>query len=296
MHQSSLESMSRLASEAAHSVTEEPAGDAPFFSVVVPLYNVEPYVAEMIVSVQRQRMSDFEALLVDDGSTDRTVEIARQCIEGDDRFRLICLTKASGNPSTPRNVGIANSRGTYIALLDADDLWGPEKLQHDYEALQTIPVDILYSGAYYFRNSPSEAYHCIKPRKIGPAFYVKNPVSTLTMCIRRSMCRGQQVFDPDPLLGVEDYHFLLNAHHDGKIIASRPYVDAYHRTNSITSYYDTEDFGKVFRRHIYNVVKLGMTWSLSPSRLMLWIMCTAAFHFRRYVRDRALNLIWPAKS
>jgi glycosyltransferase involved in cell wall biosynthesis len=273
-----------------HSPTRE-EGAAPFFSVVIPLYNVEAYIADTLERVLRQSMGDFEVILVDDASSDGTVNIVERFVASDQRLRLIRLPQRSGGPATPRNIGIANSNGDYIALLDADDIWGPDKLLHDFEALQENPTDILYSASYYFRTTPAEPVHCIRTRPLNVTFYVKNPVSTLTLCIRRAICNGTLVFDPDPLLGIEDYNFLLKAHKEGRTITSRSHVDAYHRIDNIVSYYDPDDFGKVFRRHIYNVAKLASEWSLPSWRLILWLLATGFFHFGRHIRDQVATLM-----
>jgi teichuronic acid biosynthesis glycosyltransferase TuaG len=264
---------------------------APFFSVVIPAYNAERYIAETLNSVQCQSFAEFEVIVVDDGSTDSTLEIVEHYSAVDDRFRVLRLPQRSGGPATPRNIGIAASRGEYIALLDSDDIWGPDKLQHDSDFLTSQSADILYSGCYYFDESPKKVVHRVAPRQLTTKFFLKNHISTLTLCLRRSMCTGRQVFDPDPLLGIEDYHFLLNAYLAGRTICSRPGIDAYHRRYNVCSYYDPDNFPKVFRRHIYNIAKLGAIWSIKPSRLIALIVATACVHSARHLRDQICEVL-----
>jgi CDP-glycerol glycerophosphotransferase len=97
--------------------------------VVVPVYNVEAYLGECLDSLRAQTIQDFEAVMVDDGSTDTSAAIAREYVERDERFRL--LGQPNGGLSMARNTGIDAARGEFLAFLDSDDLLPP----HAYELL-----------------------------------------------------------------------------------------------------------------------------------------------------------------
>lgn len=103
----------------------------PLVSVVIPTYNSVCYLTEAIDSVLAQTFQDFEILVVDDGSTDETATILEEKYK--DRIRY--LHKANGGVSSARNFGIQRAQGKYIAFLDADDIWMPEKLATQIEAL-----------------------------------------------------------------------------------------------------------------------------------------------------------------
>jgi glycosyltransferase involved in cell wall biosynthesis len=105
-------------------------------SVVVPLYNKEPYVRRALDSIAAQTFGDFEAIVVDDGSSDRGPEIVAAF--GDPRFRLI--RQANAGPAAARNRGIAEARGEYLAFLDADDSWRPGYLARAMQVFQSSPV------------------------------------------------------------------------------------------------------------------------------------------------------------
>ncbi len=105
---------------------------SPAVSVVMPVYQAEAYVGEAIASVLDQSFADFELLMIDDGGTDRSVEICRSFT--DPRLRLI--SQANRGLAGARNTGIAAATGRYIAFLDSDDRWLPEKL-----ALHVIHLD-----------------------------------------------------------------------------------------------------------------------------------------------------------
>lgn len=100
----------------------------PKVSVIIPVYNAAPYIADTLRSVQRQTMSDFEVLLVDDHGQDDSMSVAKATIGEDARFRSL-ETPVNSGPGVARNVGIAAAQGEYIAFLDSDDLWDPTFLE-----------------------------------------------------------------------------------------------------------------------------------------------------------------------
>jgi GT2 family glycosyltransferase len=95
-------------------------------SVVVPAYNVAPYIGEALASLQAQTFGAFEAIVIDDGSTDATVDAIAPFL-GDSRFRLI--RTANAGLSAARNVGIADVRAPFVAMLDSDDRYRPAYLE-----------------------------------------------------------------------------------------------------------------------------------------------------------------------
>lgn len=95
------------------------------FSVVIPLYNKEKYISRAISSVLEQTYSKFELIIVNDGSTDSSLEVASKF--SDPRIKL--LSKENGGESSARNYGISNSKGDFITFLDADDEWFPGYLE-----------------------------------------------------------------------------------------------------------------------------------------------------------------------
>lgn len=107
----------------------EPAGTEhlPRVSVIVPVYKVEKYLPECIESVLAQTFTDFELILVDDGSPDNSGKICDDYAARDSRIRV--FHKENGGVSSARNLGIKNARADYIAFLDSDDWWKPEFLE-----------------------------------------------------------------------------------------------------------------------------------------------------------------------
>jgi hypothetical protein len=114
----------------------------PEVTVVIPAYNAERFIAETLGSVQSQTFRDLEVLVVDDGSTDRTAGIV-------DSFGppVRRLHQQNGGVSRARNAGSAAASGRFIALLDADDLWDPPKLERQVALLRARPeVGFCYTG------------------------------------------------------------------------------------------------------------------------------------------------------
>lgn len=118
----------------------------PRISVIIPAYNAEKTILETIASVQNQTFSNFEIIVINDGSTDSTLKLLEEL--NDDRLRVVSY--ANGGLSVARNRGMAEAQGEFIALLDADDLWTPDKLELQLAALQANPkAGVVYSWTHF---------------------------------------------------------------------------------------------------------------------------------------------------
>lgn len=114
----------------------------PTISVIVPAYNSQDTILETIASIQKQTFTDFELIVVDDGSSDRTLELLQTV--RDSRIRV--ASYENGGVSVARNRGISLSTSEYITFIDADDLWTPDKLELQLAALQQHPnAGVAYS-------------------------------------------------------------------------------------------------------------------------------------------------------
>src|SRR5262249_27723626 len=118
----------------------------PKVSVIIPAYNTEKFLAETIRNVLDQTYGDYEVIVVDDGSSDGTLGVARSF-----EPRIKVLAQPNGGPASARNLAIRNSRGDYIAFLDSDDLWMTDKLEEQIAFLGRNPaVGLVYSEALVF--------------------------------------------------------------------------------------------------------------------------------------------------
>ncbi len=116
-------------------------------SIIVPVYNVEKYILETIDCVRKQTYTDWEMLLVEDGSRDNTVAVVEEFLResGEERVRLIRLPENVG-AAKARNHGVQQSKGRYVAYLDADDLWRPEKLEKELAYLKAKDAAFVFTG------------------------------------------------------------------------------------------------------------------------------------------------------
>ena len=122
---------------------------SPPVSVVIPAFNAESVIGETLGSVRAQTFRDFEVIVVDDGSRDGTADIVRRFCEKDPRFCL--LEQGNRGTSAARNAGLERARGEFIAFLDHDDVWFPEKLARQVELSHADPrANFLFANFYFW--------------------------------------------------------------------------------------------------------------------------------------------------
>ncbi|WP_158288314.1 glycosyltransferase family 2 protein [Mucilaginibacter psychrotolerans] len=124
--------------------------NSPLVSVIMPAYNAQKYIAESIESVMNQTYTNWELIVIDDGSNDNTGNIIKQYKQQDARIKSI--SQQNSGQGNAKNAGIATSKGEYIAFLDADDLWLKEKLEVSVSALKAANVELLFTNYSVFNN------------------------------------------------------------------------------------------------------------------------------------------------
>lgn len=159
----------------------------PVISVIMPVYNVEAYIAEAIESVLAQTMANFELLIIDDGGDDRSIEIASGY--HDPRIRII--SQCNRGLAGARNSGIRHARADLIAFLDSDDRWVPEKLMLHMIHMKASPnVGLSYAGSRFIDEQGVPLRQAQRPKvnNITPAhIFCRNPVGNGSApVIRRS--------------------------------------------------------------------------------------------------------------
>lgn len=181
-------------------------------SVVIPAYNVRPYIGDCLASLQCQSLKEFEALIVDDGSDDGTAEVVQPVCQQDSRFKL--LHKQNGGLSSARNYGIRHASTDYIALLDADDLYKPDKLITHVALLDAHPeVGVVYSASQAIREDGRPTFLRLSGKPIHPdpllALLCKNFVGHGSNAVfRRCIFDEAGEFD-EGLRSYEDLDFWL---------------------------------------------------------------------------------------
>ena len=115
----------------------------PLVSIITPVYNAARWLPETLATVRAQTLTDWEQIFVDDGSTDGSPAIVEAAAAEDPRFRSLRTLRNAG-PSAARNQALDAARGRFIAFLDADDLWHPEKLARSVEWMTTHGYGFIY--------------------------------------------------------------------------------------------------------------------------------------------------------
>ncbi|MBE8966025.1 glycosyltransferase [Nostocales cyanobacterium LEGE 12452] len=185
----------------------------PKISVIIPAYNAERTIAETINSVQQQTFADFELIIINDGSKDRTIEI----VESIKDERLQIFSYENGGLPVARNRGISHATSEFIAFLDADDLWTADKLELQLMALEKNPeAGVAYSWTCFmdvdeqgkplsFLPSPRYAFAGNIYEKLLVSDFIHSGSNTL---IRRQAIDSAGEFDPT-LKSCEDWDYWL---------------------------------------------------------------------------------------
>jgi glycosyltransferase involved in cell wall biosynthesis len=182
----------------------------PTFTVVMPAYNHAEYVGEAIDSVVAQTFDDWELIVVDDGSTDDTAEVARTRAERDGRIKIV--SQANAGPAAARNNAIARSSGEWITFLDSDDVWYPRTLATYAKAVAAHPGQ----GFFHGRRDRLDAAGTVaattgefQDRPTGtPELFGRMFLSTMVSCISRELIERVGAFD-EGLRSCEDYELFL---------------------------------------------------------------------------------------
>lgn len=147
----------------------------PFFSVVIPCFNKEDYIGETLDCVLNQTYTDFEVIVVDDGSEDKSIKVISNY--NDERIKII--SQVNSGVSKARNTGIEYSKGNYIAFIDADDLWESDHLLKMQEMISKYPNYGLYCSRYsriYDGKKISSKFYNIPPE--NGDYYIVNDYFT----------------------------------------------------------------------------------------------------------------------
>ena len=244
----------------------------PRVSVIIPTYNCKEYVCEAVDSVLNQSFKDFELIIVNDGSTDGTEQVLKKYFEGfSDKIKYI--EQENKGISAARNIGIQTSSGEFIAFLDADDLWLPEKLATQIVVFDTNPnIGFVHTNTYGF-GGLSGTYlnrYWMSPEQIkkhsGYIFfehYFRNiRITVSTVMIRRECLDKVGIFDEYlSLLGCEDRDLFLRILWQFEAIyVDEPLAKYRDRTDSMG-----QDFGKMIIAQEYVYDKITKLYGLPNS-------------------------------
>lgn len=178
-------------------------------TIILPVYNVETFIKQTIASIQAQTHYNWECLIIDDCSQDRTMEIVSHLITNDKRF-ILYQHKSNQGVSAARNLGLDFAKGEYIAFLDGDDIWNDKKLQLQLEFMKQNNCMLSYT-AYKVINNQGELVKSIQhvPEGIRGIDLIGNTaIATSSVMIRRVSIHHR--FVNGPLFRAEDLIFWLD--------------------------------------------------------------------------------------
>ncbi|MDE2028537.1 MAG: glycosyltransferase family 2 protein, partial [Candidatus Omnitrophica bacterium] len=182
----------------------------PLVSIIIPAYNAGTLIGQTIESALGQTYKSTEIILVNDGSTDNT----RHFIEQYTSKGVMCIHKENGGPASARNRGFEASKGDYIAFLDADDIWEPEKLAKQIVCFKSNPAAGLVYTAVNIIDEHGQFVRSRLPQNLsGMVFnelFQKNHIAASSVMVRRECFTRVGGFDEDPeMISVEDYDLWL---------------------------------------------------------------------------------------
>ena len=233
--------------------------DMPLISVIVPVYNVKEYLPRCVRSITQQTYRNLEILLIDDGSTDGTRDIADALAAEDQRIRV--FHKQNGGSSSARNYGIQKAQGSYLGFVDSDDYIGEEMYTRLMAAVLENQVRITQVG----RREVGEDQRplpdiCIPPSSteviesgefLKELLLHKGDCSFCTKLVHKDLFTGEGF--PEGVLN-EDFHLLVKLLMGGERIVSLPWQEyhVYYRSDSNTRRPDRNNFSRVYADNVDN--------------------------------------------
>lgn len=160
-------------------------------SIITPVYNSENYISDTIKSVLKQTYENWEMLIVDDCSTDNTAKVINQF--DDHRIKYLKLNKNSG-AAVARNLALEKANGRYIAFLDADDIWKPEKIEKQLEFMIINRFGFTYTG-YEILGEKKNKVIKVPPKLSYGKYMINTIIGTLTVMLDRDIVGEVRLVD-----------------------------------------------------------------------------------------------------
>lgn len=219
--------------------------ESPLVSIIIPVYNVRPYLARCLDSIQTQTYRNFEALLVDDGSTDGSGELCRVYADGDPRFHI--LRQQNGGAAAARNLAIDRARGKYLQFADGDDWLTPDATETFVRTAEATGCDLVISHFYRVANGRQASRGHIKSDSIltrheFAEHVMKAPANFYygvlwNKLYRRAIVEANHLRCPADVSWCEDFLFNMEYYACARLVAtvSRPLYYYLKREGSIVN-------------------------------------------------------------
>jgi len=192
----------------------------PLVSVVMTVYNAADFVMDAVESIQNQTYQNWELIVVNDGSSDKTKEILEKIAKTDKRIKVINYVKNRG-ASYASNLGLSHAKGQFIARMDADDISAPDRLERQVEFLQDHPKVIIVGGQCELidrdGNSIGMKNFPTSHREIYDALYQYNPIQHPSLMINRKLLGKENITYHTKVLLAHDLEILFKLAQYGRL-------------------------------------------------------------------------------
>lgn len=244
-------------------------------SVVIPVYNGASTILRALRSVRQQTLMPTEVIIVDDGSLDETADVVGRFLVDRQLSGWRLVRQANRGPASARHAGIGAASGRYVALLDADDEWMPEKLQLSMDAIRTMALDIVGAGLPRERSTQGDACSLLGKRSL----LFRNPYFTSTVVFSRAAYFQVGGFDVSQRFS-EDYKLWLAFAWLGKragllSAAHATYRAAGDSSSSLSAQLwqmeksEIHNYQWLYKSRLINFVSLGTACAFSCAKFVL---------------------------
>tara|TARA_R110001592_G_scaffold285513_1_gene553947 strand:- start:5629 stop:6465 length:837 start_codon:yes stop_codon:yes gene_type:complete len=210
---------------------------SPMISVVIPVFNAEKYIIKTLLSLKEQTFSDYEVVVIDNASTDNSLELIKSFSHNFKKISIIEVKVNSGGPANPRNLGIDKAEGKYISFLDSDDIWEPNKLKDQVIQLENENINFVSSAVSYIDSNDEHIkkkwYVKLRLNNFGfitlNSLIKNNNIHTSTVVLSRDIIGTTRFDESKEVTAVEDYLFWLD-------IANKENAKMFNSSNVTTKY------------------------------------------------------------
>jgi len=231
----------------------------PFYSIIIPVFNARETLEDCLESVWEQSFSDYEIILVDDGSTDGSADWLQDWFEGKTGLRFHLIQQENKGLGAARNRAILSAEGDYCALLDADDIWHPEKLASCYSFLKKEKdTVVLYHAVHNFGRIDEGIRNTFPLQDLNELIEKGCPLVPSASIIRTDIAQ-EHLFQSNPdYHGAEDLYLWLELLIAGEKLTYWPEAISYYREEGGMSTNIDDHLGKVIAvyKHYYETNQL----------------------------------------
>ena len=277
----------------------------PKVSVVIPAYNCEKFISTAIESVLSQTYGDYEIVVVNDGSTDKTDEILSRYTP-----KIKKIYQPNKGIAEARNTGVANAEGEYIAFLDGDDAWLPDRLKMQVDLLEKNgKVGLVYSDTYIVDSkvfaAPDSAsrrtFQVRQPRRgsVLEFLFIENFIPTSSVMVRKECLSSIGRFDP-AVVPIEDYDMWLRIaakyevdYTDIPLVKYRDHASSFRREKIVTVTHIIDVLNKALSDHPFLRDRLGKK---ADQRLSYFYSILGKTYFSRMQFSEAFRNFYTASG